>query len=182
MRAELTFVPLAINDLAILHAWFQTSHVKKWYAKGIDFSKKDIEAKYKNRIEGKEAVPSFIAYIGQHPMAFIQYYSLSDFLPEGITNYNHELFNQFPPSDIAGIDLFIGDENYLGKGYGAKILNSFLNKIIFPKFKIAVIDPDIENERAIKVYKSVGFTSFSIEKSEQYNDTIQLMILKKDSI
>lgn len=174
------FEPLAIKDLEILHAWFQVPHVKKWYAKGMDFSKKDIEAKYKSRIEGKDAVPSYIAYIDQHGVGFIQYYSLSDSLPEGVTDYKHELFNEFSPSDVAGIDLFIGDENYLGKGYGAKFLNSFLNKIIFPKFKIAVVDPNIENVRAIKVYERVGFTPFSIEKSVHYNEKIQLMILKRE--
>lgn len=180
--AECKFEPLAIKDLETLYAWFQVPHVKKWYAKGMDFSKKDIESKYRSRIEGKEAVPSYIVNIGQHEIGFIQYYSLSESLPEGVTDYHHELFNKFSPSDVAGIDLFIGDENYLGKGYGAKILNSFLNKIIFQKFKIAVIDPDIENLRAIKVYERVGFTPFSIEKSEQYNETIQLMILKKGSL
>ncbi|MCS5708701.1 aminoglycoside phosphotransferase family protein [Candidatus Berkiella cookevillensis] len=40
---ELRFEALTIKDLEILHTWFQVPHVKKWYAKGLDFSKKDIE-------------------------------------------------------------------------------------------------------------------------------------------
>ena len=34
--------------------------------------------------------------------------------------------------EAAGIDLFIGEEEYLGKGLGCKIINSFLEKYIWP--------------------------------------------------
>ncbi|MCS5708700.1 acetyltransferase [Candidatus Berkiella cookevillensis] len=137
---------------------------------------------YSARIKNKDLVPSFIVHAEHHQIGFIQYYALSDFLPEGIIDYNHELFSQFSPSEIAGVDLFIGDESYLGKGCGAKILHSFLTQIIYPNFKVVVIDPNIENLRAIKAYEKVGFRQFSIEKSEQYNEIIQLMILKKSNL
>ncbi len=172
------FQPLAMKDLEKLYLWFQLPHIKKWYAKGLNFSKNDIEQKYANRITGKENIPSYIVLINNHEIGFIQYYSLKDSLPEGVANYDHQLFKEFPASDMAGIDLFIANIDYLNQGYGKKILNAFLRNIIFTKFKAVVIDPNIENIRAIKAYEKVGFKTFSFEQSEQYHETIQLMIFK----
>jgi len=81
---------------------------------------------------------------------------------------------------MAGLDLFIGEETYLNKGYGSKVIAHFLREIVFQKYKAAVIDPDRENKRALKAYQKAGFKNFSVEKSSEYNETIQLMIIKKE--
>lgn len=147
MEMNISFRPLVLNDLMQLHTWFQKPIVNKWWAKEKDFSIQDIQSKYQPRIEGQEKVPSFIIIIEHHEVGFIQYYALNDFLPEGVENYSHELFNDYPATEIAGIDLFIGEEGYLNKGYGSKVIERFLKEIVFQKYKAAVIDPDIENKR-----------------------------------
>lgn len=177
---NVNFEPLEFEDLEQLYRWFQTPEVKKWYAKGIDFSREEIRTKYLPRIEGKENIPSYIVSFKGNRIGFIQYYGLNNFLPEGISEYSHPLFSKHVPEEIAGIDLFIGDGAYLDKGIGSAIITEFLMKMVFPKYKMAVVDPELENLRAIKAYEKAGFSRFSIEQSDKYDQSIQLMVCLRD--
>jgi len=58
-----------------------------------------------------------------------------------------------------GLDLFIGEINYLDKGYGTEVLKVFMDYIveIDPKIVYFCIDPEVNNKRAIHVYEKVGF-------------------------
>lgn len=173
------FTPLKLNDLDTLYRWFQTPHVKEWYAKNINFSKEDLLKKYAPRIQGKEKIPSYIIDIDNQQIGFIQYYDLEYSFPEGIKNHAHSLFEKTVPAEIAGIDLFIGESNYLGKGIGSLIITQFITEIIPSKYKLIVVDPNIENKRAIQCYLKSGFSHFSTGHSDQYNEEIQLMIFKR---
>jgi len=48
-----------------------------------------------------------------------------------------------------------------------------LNISVGLKGKKKYIDPDRENKRALKAYQKAGFENFSVEKSSEYNETIQ---------
>ena len=56
------------------------------------------------------------------------------------------------------MDLFIGEEDYLDKGYGTDIVKAFAVYIFenFPATTI-FIDPAITNTRAIRCYEKAGF-------------------------
>lgn len=86
----------------------------------------------------------------------------------------------------AEIGIFIGDNDYLGKGYGTEILKALvkygfdhllLNNIMLKVFSF--------NERAIKSYKKVGFKEFG-RRHKCYNientwyDEIYMEILRED--
>lgn len=146
----------------------------------MQFSKKNIQLKYQPRISGKETIHSFIIALDKEDIGFIQYYSLEDYLPDGLSDYHHPLFNKYTQSELAGIDLFIGEEKYLHQGYGAKIITQFLKEIIFPHFKAVIVDPELKNTRAIRAYQKTGFVNFSQEVSEQTHEEVQLMLLDKN--
>lgn len=176
---NISFKSLESPDLQRLYEWFQEPHIKEWYANGQSFSKQDIINKYSPRVLAEEKVPCFIIHIDDEPVGFIQYYALNDFLPEGVADLSHPLFKEEAASDMAGIDLFIGDINYLDKGLGAKIIQAFLEQKLFPQFKAVVIDPAMNNIRAVKAYEKAGFLPFSLEKSDKFDETIQLMVCRK---
>ena len=57
-----------------------------------------------------------------------------------------------------GIDQFIGDENYINKGYGTEIIHLFVKKLFnYPNIKKIITDVDPDNHRAIRCYQKVGF-------------------------
>ena len=56
------------------------------------------------------------------------------------------------------MDLYIADTEFLGKGYGPQILRAFMDKLISDyDLKRFIIDPQLENEVAIRTYQKVGF-------------------------
>ena len=59
------------------------------------------------------------------------------------------------------MDLFIGEEDYLNKGYGTKIVKQFEKKI-FDEFnaKTIYIDPSVTNKRAIRCYEKAGISIY----------------------
>ncbi|WP_454782569.1 GNAT family N-acetyltransferase [Legionella sp. WA2022007384] len=160
------FKPLTENDLMLLYHWFQEPVINQWYARGQSWSFENIKQKYLPRILGKDNVPSFIIYIDEVPLGFIQYYRLSDHVPEGICHNNHPLFDCYPPHKLAGIDLFIAPSNQRGKGLGKQILDSFITEL--PNSICAVlVDPEIHNHHAISCYEKSGFkrTDYSEDKA-----------------
>src|SRR3990167_9099177 len=100
------------NDLKLLHQWFQIPHVLRWYARNEKYTFEMIQEKYLPRINDA-TIPSFIICDHDKPVGYIQFYHVTEHLPEGVANYNHPVFNDFKPNEIVGIDLFIADENYL---------------------------------------------------------------------
>lgn len=76
------------------------------------------------------------------------------------------------PKSLAAIDFFIGYENYLGKGIGAKSLKLFLDSYVFSEFDYAFVDPESNNLAAIKTYENAGFKPFD----DQTNESVILMV------
>lgn len=169
---KITFKPLTMRDLTLLHQWLQEPSVKHWYEKDKDWSLNDIKEYYQLRISGKEHVPSFIAYLGDKPFGFIQYYVLTEFLPEGISGYAHEIFKQYSASNIAGVDLFIAKDLDRGKGVGVTLISQFIEEYL-TDFKLVVVDPDIANQQAIRCYEKAGF-----EKTTHSTEPNHLILLK----
>jgi RimJ/RimL family protein N-acetyltransferase len=58
------------------------------------------------------------------------------------------------------MDFGIGNKDFIGKGLAALTLEEFIKyfaKHIEPEAKMFLIDPDMENPRAIHVYQKAGF-------------------------
>jgi aminoglycoside 6'-N-acetyltransferase len=91
------------------------------------------------------------------PMGYIQFYHVTDHLPEGVADYSHPLFIDFKPNEIVGIDLFIADENYLHTGFSSEVLEIFINTYINNKFKAMLVDPLKQNISAISFFERNGF-------------------------
>lgn len=125
------FKPLTENDLPLLHIWFQKSHVKEWYARGKKYSMDMIKEKYLPKILNPESILNFIVYANNTPIGYIQLYRVNNFFPDGVTDYNHPLFDNFKPNEIAGIDLL----------YATLTLTHFIKEHVQNKFTLLVTDP-----------------------------------------
>lgn len=86
----------------------------------------------------------------------------------------------------AELGIFIGDENYLSRGYGSEaimlLLDYAFNYVNLNNIMLRVFD---YNKRAIKAYEKCGFKTFGIWKkchyfNGEYSDEIFMYILKED--
>lgn len=93
------------------------------------------------------------------PIAYIKYHR--------VNNEDRAHFKGVKiPDNSIGIDLFIGDQQYLGRGYGTTLLKEFIAHIKTqePQCAAIIIDPAPDNIRAIACYQKVGFEKKGIFK------------------
>lgn len=164
------FRPLREKDLELMHQWFQEPTIKQSYARGQHFTYENIQNKYLPRIVGQENVPSFIVYQNNNPIGFIQYYPVSNHLPEvtvtgELLSLKNPLFNTYHPNEIAGIDCFIAESNDRGKGKGEQMISAFITEFL-KDYRAVIVDPVQDNHPAIRCYEKAGFerTDFSENK------------------
>ncbi len=150
-ETKITFRKLQDEDLTILHKWRNEPFVKEWYGKNETTSFNDIIRKYTPRIKGEEPTECFIVHYDNTPVAFIQTYKINAY-PENVKYFGVD-------STVAGIDLFIGNQEFFGKGFGSLMVKEFLHNVVFAKGDIlsCLVDPEPDNIRAIKLYEKVGF-------------------------
>ena len=178
---NIMFRQINANDLVLLHKWFQIPHILKWYARNKKYTFEMIKEKYFPRINDT-SIPNFFIYDQDTPVGYIQYYHVTKHLPEGISDSSHPLFSNtalshtgasFKPKELAGIDLFIADENYLRTGFGSEALALFINTHLKDKFRAVLVDPSKHNIAAISFFEKNGFKHI-ISQDNNYD----LMILR----
>ena len=140
----ISFRALDRGDLPLMHRWLNTPHVAEWWSddgRSLD----EIVANYSPRIDGKEDVRCFVIVFDGTTIGYIQEY------PAG--------------ENSAGIDLFIGEVEFLHRGLGVSIIRQFLIDIVFanPAVESCIIDPSVSNRVAIRAYEKAGFRFFKIE-------------------
>ena len=183
---SIEFAPLSKEDFIKLQQWLNTPHVNSWYGESKNWTLEMVSDKYgsycdglKLELEEMKPIHAFIIHYESQPIGYIQYYNAYDFPRDG-----YQLNNL--PKSVAAIDMFIGDENYLGKNIGSKSLELFSDSHVFTEFDYALVDPDGSNLAAIKTYENVGFKPFDDQTSESVilmvkprNDFIEIESLEK---
>ncbi len=150
MINKITFRSLEEKDLRLLHNWLNTYFVMEWYNKAGS-SYENVVKKYLPRIHGEQPTHPYIIVCDSIDIGYIQTYRIDDY-PE---------YSKFVGEDIpsAGVDLFIGEKEYIHKGLGKQILLTFLKDYVFTisAVECCVIGPDPMNKIAISAYEKVGF-------------------------
>lgn len=141
------FKPLEESDFNFIESWLQEPHVQKTW--GNEKWEESYE-KYLFKISS-DSIKQFIIKDDNNPIGYIQYYwasKVGDGWWEGFDD------------NTVGFDLYIGNPNYLGKGYGNAIVKEFIN-LLFKDFKISriIADPSPRNEKIINLLKRNGFIS-----------------------
>jgi RimJ/RimL family protein N-acetyltransferase len=143
---EISFRRLTREDLPLVFEWLNREHVKRWWRDALTFT--DVEAKYGPRIDGHEKTDMYVIEIGGAPSGLIQTYLVSDH-PEWIGD----------EPGVAGIDLFIGEEDLIGRGLGPRVLTEFTNRVVFvdPAVSACVAAPEVINDRSLRAFEKAGF-------------------------
>lgn len=150
---KIGFRRLLRSDLHLMHEWLNADHVNRWYGKQKP-TFETVVRKYGAKIDGQDQSDSFLISYASSPIGYIQTYRIAD----------HREYNRHVQADdqTAGVDLFIGEDAYIHKGFGAAILNKFLANVVYSDDSITscVIGPEPKNKAAIRCYEKVGFRHF----------------------
>jgi RimJ/RimL family protein N-acetyltransferase len=144
------------SDLERMHLWLNAPHVRRrWYEEGTSYQ--EIEEGYLPRTDGREAPRPFVILHKDKAIGYIQSHLISD---EGYASL-------VEVEDSAGVELFVGETEYLYRTLGKNIVRSFLFEHVFSDLGIAVCvtgpdvtGPEPKNAAAIRAYEKAGFRYF----------------------
>jgi len=145
------FQKLRMADLPLMHRWLNTEAVMQWWGKnGASYAQ--VVEKYTPRIQGQGHTTSFLIMYGDRRIGYIQTYKIRDY-PD------YAAYVQVD-EDAAGVDLFIGEADYLHKGLGSSILRTFLRDVVFGTTDAVscIMGPEPKNTAAIRAYERAGFS------------------------
>jgi len=159
------FRPVEERDLPRLFAWHQLPHVQQWW----DLEPPEVFANWDFFVATYRHKMAcswqhlYIVYAQGMPIGYVQSYDVNQ----------DQRFAQ-PPGTV-GIDIFIGETSFLGKGYGGIILRQLLDELRKDSsIAKVVIDPNSHNVRAIRCYEKVGFRHERILADGTYLMSMQL--------
>lgn len=148
----ISFRAMLSSDLDLMHRWLNAPHVRRWwYAEGTSYA--EIEEHYLPAIEGRDSAKPFVILHENKPIGYIQSYPISA---------DEEYAGLVDVEDSAGVDVFIGEAEYLHRGLGRHIIRRFLSEHVFsdPEIEVCVIGPEPENIAGIRAYEKAGFRFF----------------------
>ena len=148
--------------------WLTKPHVSRWW-RGLN-TLELVKDEFESCIDGSEPSLVFIAIVKQKPIGLIQTYAVSDY-PDHAKSVGLDR--------AVGIDLFIGEENYINKGYGTVMLGEFIDSVIKQKYKsfdLVVADPETANTASIRAFEKAGFKKGKLVSGEYGLE--QLMIAR----
>lgn len=150
------------EDYQLMVKWLSDPKVYFW-VHGSPYNYEQVKEKYGPRIRKEENVNSCFIEFDNKPIGYVQYFPVAK-------AKDYELKSA---KDVWGIDLWIGETDYWEKGIGSnsvKLLSDHILKNL--KAKKVVIDPHVDNPRAIRAYEKAGFKKVKILRAhEAYKDT-----------
>lgn len=163
---NLSFRQATPDDIPRLAQWLSKPHVKRRWPG--DSSPEGVAKKYGPALQGASPTTLFIVAAGAVAIGMVQSYLVDDY-PD------HAASVGLPGA--VGIDLLIGEEAYVGKGYGSALLRLLVQTIVparYPAATQAVADPAVDNLASIRAFEKAGFQRGAVVAGEHGPE--QLMI------
>lgn len=172
---KISFRKLEEKDLQMMYKWLNADFVIEWFGKG-GCSFDEVSEKYLPSIKGEEPTFPFVIVYNNKDIGYIQTYMIEDY-PE---------YSQYVEADerAAGMDLFIGENEFIHRGLGKYILNKFLNEFVFVLNDAVscIIGPEPKNKVAIGVYRKAGFKYLKTIQVPDEDEPEYLMRLDKNEL
>jgi AacA4 family aminoglycoside N(6')-acetyltransferase len=145
---DITFRPLALRDLPMLHEWLARPHVAEWW--GPPQTLAEIIEEFGGYIADPASVQPHIALLDGAPLGYIQSYVA---MGSGDGWWEDER-----DPGVRGIDQFLANAEQLGRGLGTRMVRSFVEGLFEdPAVTRVQTDPSPANARAIRCYEKAGF-------------------------
>ena len=149
------------SDYQLMAKWLSDQRILQFvYGRTNPQSLSQVQKKYKPRIIGKENVVPCIFSYQSHEIGYIQ------FFPAKAREYELD-----DTTEIWGLDMWIGEPEYWEKGIGSTVLRLLSDYLFKEKAaKKLVIDPQVDNPRAVRAYEKAGFKKSQILKKHEMYD------------
>ncbi|HBU12146.1 MAG TPA: N-acetyltransferase [Clostridiales bacterium] len=151
--------PLSDDDISLVEVWLNKEHIKRWYEiPHIGITIADWMREIQERNGEFRWITYLIAMYREQPIGLCLYYKCTD--------SNDEDFGTLPPAGSYGIDYLIGEETYLGKCLGKRIIAMLVDKIFsFTDAERVTAEIDKDNKASEKALLSCGFTLLDVQRS-----------------
>jgi len=138
------------DDLQLLDKWLHKGYIKKWFEVPDICTIEDWLHEVKNRNGEFRWLSYFIALSDGFPVGFCTYYKCVD--------AKEQWYGEISLNGVYSIDYLIGEEEYLGKGIGNKIIKELMEMIFSHEdAKKIIVQPDKSNKASCGVLLSNGF-------------------------
>jgi len=155
----IAFRPLAADDLQQIFLWLIRPHVASGYAKPPG-SFMEAVAKYGPRAAAGNVVRAFMVIVDGKELGYAQAYDVASF-----DDYAAKLDNE---AGLVCMDLFLGEEETLGRNLGSRIIDRFVKDIVFadPAARACVAGPGEGNFAAIRAFEKAGFRRWRVLRND----------------
>jgi RimJ/RimL family protein N-acetyltransferase len=134
------------DDISLFACWLEQDYIKKWYDPIEDWL---YEAR---NYQGEFSwIHAFIVELDGTPIGFCQYYDCYD------AKELEDWYEVNTPGETYSIDYLIGEQEYLGKGYGKAIVKNLVSLAATLGAKKVIVDPDKDNKQSVGVLLANGF-------------------------
>jgi aminoglycoside 6'-N-acetyltransferase len=141
------FRELEDGDLPQIEAWLRREHVAEWWRDPLEVA---VE-KRRAAVEGRRDVEQYLIVEDGRPVGMIQTYLVADHPEWG------EAVGVEP--EAAGVDLFVGEEDAVGRGLGPQVLERFAREVVFARPETTAVVATVEeaNRRSWRAFEKAGF-------------------------
>ena len=140
---KLSFQKLKETHLPILFDWLNKPFLIGKYDEGYE-SLDELKAKY---LKGED-VERFVVFEEGRPFGYIQCYPVDE-------THDYATYRR-KEGETYGVDLFIGEESFLRRGYAFEMLKQFLAQA-HQKIERVLVDPLVSNEAARALFQKHEF-------------------------
>jgi ribosomal protein S18 acetylase RimI-like enzyme len=169
---RIEFRRLAVEDLQQVFLWLSRPHVAKGYAPAPS-SFAEVVAKYAPRTGGDNVVRAFIVKVDGRDAGYIQAYDVASF-PD------YAQLVEAGPGTVS-IDLFLGDAWMLYRGLGPRVIDRFVNEVVFADAhsSACIAGPSEGNAVSIRAFEKAGFRRWKVVRAGE-NEPERVMRRDRD--
>jgi RimJ/RimL family protein N-acetyltransferase len=143
---DLALAALRPGDLGLIDSWLARPHVARWWTEPPKRGLAEIAGHIASPL-----VAPFLSCVNGRPVGYLQIYHAN---PDPFWA-KHRL-----PPETFGLDLFIGEQDAVGRGLGPRFLRLAIRRLFaVPEIVRLQIDPDPANAQSIRAYEKAGFRS-----------------------